>query len=180
MAEHADPTDIGVSDVTVPPRVSAVRLAVALSAVALAVLCALGGWMGYRLAQDRQAVAQQVQFIEAARQGALNLTTIGHTTVDEDVKRILESSTGVFHDDFKKRSEPFADLVRQAQSTSEGSVTSAALESQQGDTAQVLVVMSVKMSTAGAPDQQDTRVWRMRVGVQRDGDTARVSDVQFI
>ena len=59
-------------------------------------------------------------------------------------------------------------------------MTSVALESCHGDTAQVLVVMSVKMFNAGAPEQQDTRVWRMRVGLQRSGDTARISDVEFV
>ncbi|PQE01285.1 mammalian cell entry protein [Mycobacterium sp. EPG1] len=136
--------------------------------------------MSYRLVEDRQAADDQSRFVEAARQGAINLTTIGHTTVEEDIRRILDSSTGAFHDDFAQRSESFAGVVRQAQSTSEGSVTSVALESCHGDTAQVLVVMSVKMFNAGAPEQQDTRVWRMRVGLQRSGDTARISDVEFV
>ncbi len=99
---------------------------------------------------DRRDSAQQSRFVEAARQGAINLTTIDHSTVDADIQRILESSTGTFHDDFQKRPQPFADVVKQAQSTSEGTVTSAALESRDGDTAQVLVVMSVKMSNEGA------------------------------
>ncbi len=39
--------------------------------------------------------------------------------------------------------------------------------------------MSVKMSNAGAAEQ-DPRVWRMRIGVQQSGDSAKVNDVQFV
>lgn len=178
MAEHDDSPAVKVTPV-LPQRFSALHGVAALCAVALVALAGLGGWMGYRLVDERREVAQQGRFVETARQGAINLTTIRHATVDEDIKRILDSSTGAFHDDFQKRAEPFAEVVRQARSTSEGSVTSAALESHEGDAAQVLVVMSVQMSSHEAPEQVPT-VWRMRIGVQQSGDSARVSDVQFV
>ena len=171
MAEHVDSAD-GLTG-------SSTRAVVAVCAVTLVALGSIGGWLGYRLVEDRRDQAQQSVFVEAARQGAINLTTIDHSTVDADIKRILDSSTGTFHEDFEKRSQPFADVVKQAQSVSAGTVSSAALESRDGDTAQVLVVMSVKMSNAGAAEP-DPRVWRMRIGVQQTGDTARVSDVAFV
>lgn len=158
---------------------SPLRTAVVVCLAALAVLGGLAGWMGYRLVEERGDAADQSQFLDAARQGAVNLTTIGHATVDADIKRIIDSSTGVFREDFEKRAVPFADVVEQAQSVSEGSVRSAALETRDGDTARVLVVMSVKMSSAAAP-QQDPQVWRMRVGVQRSDGATRVSDVEFV
>lgn len=163
----------------VPRRVSGLHWVAALCAVAFVALAGLGGWMGYRLVDERRESAQQSRFVETARQGAINLTTIRHATVDEDIKRILDTSTGAFHDDFQKRAESFAEVVRQARSASHGSVTSAALESHEGDTAKVLVVMSVQMSSDEAPEQVPT-VWRMRIGVQQSGDSARVSDVQFV
>lgn len=179
MAEHDDPPAGEVTGPTVPRRLSGLGRVAALCAVALVALAGVGGWMGYRLVDERRDAAQQSRFVETARQGAINLTTIRHETVDQDIKRILDSSTGAFHDDFQKRAEPFAEVVRQARSTSEGSVTSAALESHEGDSAQVLVVMSVQMSSHEAPEQVPT-VWRMRIGVQQSGDDARVSDVQFV
>jgi Mce-associated membrane protein len=111
------------------------------------------------------------------------LTTINYTEVDADIQRILDSSTGTFHDNFQKRSQPFVDVVKQAQSKSEGTVTAAGLESQNGDQAKVLVAVSVKvsmkMSNADAPEQAP-RGWRMRIGVQKVGRGAKVSDVQFV
>jgi Mce-associated membrane protein len=49
--------------------------------------------------------------------------------VDADIQRILNSSIGAFHDDFQKRSQPFIDTLKQAQSTSTRTVTAAGLES---------------------------------------------------
>ena len=95
------------------------------------------------------------------------------------MQRILDTSTGVFHDDFQKRSQAFADVVKRARSKSEGSVVSSALESRDGDTARVLVVMSVTMTSAGAA-QQDPQAWRMRIGVQQSDGVAKVSDVEFV
>jgi Mce-associated membrane protein len=189
MAEHADSADGRLTGPSVhedaspespeAPRHSGVRLAVAFSVVAIVGLGGVGGWLGYRIVDERRTHAQQDEFVEAARQGATNLTTIDHATVDADIKRILDSSTGAFRDDFEKRAQTFAEVVKQAQSTSEGSVTAAGLESRDRDTAQVLVVMSVHMSNAGAAEQSP-RSWRMRVGVKQTGDVAKISDVQFV
>jgi Mce-associated membrane protein len=99
--------------------------------------------------------------------------------VDADVQRILDSSTGPFHDDFQNRSQSFIDVVKQAQSTTEGSITEAGVESMQYDTAQVLVAVSVKTSNAVAA-QQEPRAWRMRLAVQKVGDSAKVSNAQFV
>lgn len=108
----------------------------------------------------------------------MNLTTISYTEADKDVQRILESSTGAFHDDFQKRSTPFIKVLQQVQSTSTGTVTEAGLQSQSGETAQVLVATSVKVTNAGAPEQP--RFWRMRVTVQKIGADAKVANVEFV
>lgn len=160
-------------------RLSSVELAIVLGvAVAVAMGC-LGGWLGYRMYETRQAQAQRDELIAVARQGALNLTTIDYTKVDADVQRILDSSTGGFHDDFQHQSQAFIDVVKKVQSKSQGTITEAGLESQDGDQAQVLVAVTVQTSIPGAPDQ-DPRRWRMRIGVQRAGDGAKVSNVQFV
>jgi Mce-associated membrane protein len=54
------------------------------------------------------------------------------------------------YDNFSKRLQPYIDVVLRTQSKSVGTVTEAALESQSGDRAQVLVAVTVKTSNAGA------------------------------
>lgn len=166
-------------EMQVPKRLSSIRSATAVGVAAVVALGSLAVWLGYREYQAHRAQAQRNEFMEAARQGAVNLTTIDYTKIDRDIQRVLDSSTGSFHDDFQKRSQPFIEVVKKVQSKSEGTVTAAALESQEGDRAQVLVALSVKTSTAAAPEQEP-RGWRMRINVQKVDDVAKISNAQFV
>jgi len=98
---------------------------------------------------------------------------------DRDVQRILDGATGQFYDDFAKRSQPFIDVVKRAQSTSMGTVTEAGIESETANDARVLVAVSVKTSIASAPEQ-NPRGWRMRVSVHKVGDDVKVANVEFV
>ncbi len=169
--------DEGITDTADPSR--NVRLAIRVGLAIVVALAGLAGWLGYQMHQSHQAEQQRNLFVEVARQGALNLTTINYTQVGADVQRVLDSATGTFYDDFKKRSQPFIEVVKQAQSNSEGSIVDAGLESETGDQAKVLVAVNVNTSVAGAADSQP-RAWRMRISVQKVGDGAKVSNVEFV
>jgi Mce-associated membrane protein len=160
------------------PRLSRVGVALVASAVVVATLTGLAGWLGYRAYDKHEAQVHRDLFIQTARQGAVNLTTISYTEIDADVQRILDSSTGAFRDDFEKRSKPFVEVVKAAQSQSEGSITEAGLESARRDSARVLVAVAVKSRTAAG--EQSPREWRMRIEVQAVGDGAKVSNVVFV
>ena len=155
------------------------RTALLASVAIFVVAAALAGFLGFRTYQSEQAKHRDELFVAAARQGAVNLTTIDWQEADADINRILDSATGVFYDDFSKRSQPFVEVVKQAQSKSIGTVTEAGLESESGDQAQVLVAVSVKTTNIGAQEQRP-RAWRMRIDVQKFGDQAKVSNVQFV
>ncbi len=178
MAEHADTAELTDR----PPRrqrPSVTGVAIAAGGVVVIALGSMVGWQGYRAAEVRQAQETRNAIVAAARQGAIDLTTIDFATVDTDIKRILDASSGTFHDDFAQRAQPFIDAVKQAQSKSEGTVSAAGLQTQNGEQGQVLVAVSVKTSNAAAQEQQP-RAWRMRMDVQRVGDEFKVSNVQFV
>ena len=162
----------------VAPRLARLGSALVASAVIVATLTGLAGWLGYRGYQKHEAQAQRELFVQVARQGAVNLTTINYTEVDADVQRILDLATGAFREDFEQRAKPFIEVVKAAQSKSEGTVTDAGLESQRGDSAQVLVAVAVKSRTAGG--EESPREWRMRVEVRSVGHDAKVSNVVFV
>lgn len=170
-----DPKDVAAQ----AKRVSPVRLATVLGVVAVVASTAVAGWLGFREYQARQAQQQSELLVQVGRQGALNLTTIDWQHADKDVRRILDSATGAFHDDFAKRSQPFVEVLKKAQSKSVGTITEAGLESQAGDEAQVLVAVSVITSNAGEPEAEP-RHWRMRISVKKVGDDAKVSNVAFV
>jgi Mce-associated membrane protein len=162
----------------VTPRLSRAAVSLVAAGAVVAALAGLAGWLGYQAYEKHEANAKRDLFVQVARQGAVNLTTINYTEVDADVQRILDLSTGAFRDDFEQRSKPFVEVVKAAQSKSEGSVTDAGLESQRGDSAQVLVAVAVKSRTAGG--EEAPREWRMRIEVRSVGDDAKVSNVVFV
>lgn len=155
------------------------RLALVVGLASVLALSGLTGWLGYGAYQAHQADLQRNRFLVVGKQGALNLTTINYTEADADVQRILDSSTGQFYEDFSKRAPAFVDVVKQAQSKTQGSITEAGVESISGDSARVLVAVAVNTTNAGAADQPP-RHWRMRIDVQKVGDTVKVSNVGFV
>jgi Mce-associated membrane protein len=142
-------------------------------------LTGLSGWLGYQHYQSDRIQQRHNMFLRVARQGALNLTTISYTEAGTDVARILDSATGGFHDEFQQRSQSFIAVVNRAQSKSVGTIVEAAVESEQTDEARVLVAVNVSTSLAGTPEPQP-RAWRMRVTVQRAGNDAKISRVEFV
>jgi Mce-associated membrane protein len=186
-AEDIDAEDIDAEDDAghatkrrVPKWVSNIPSPIAVAVATIVALLGVGGWLGFRLHQDDQVQAQRNLYVQVARQTAINLTTIDYTEVDADIKRVLDSATGAFHDEFQNRSQPFVDVVKKVQSKSEGTISEAGLLSYTKDQAQVLVAVAVKTSMAAAPPDQEPRRWRMRLTVDKTGDSAKVSNVEFV
>lgn len=160
-------------------RIPTPRFALAASLLIVTALTSLAGWLGFQAYQSHQVQIAHAQYLQMARLGAVNLTTIDWQHADADIQRILDSATGTFYDDFAKRSQPFIDVVKQAKSTSVGTVTAAGLESVTDNSAQVLVAMNVKTTNAGSQDPTP-RSWRMRIDVQKVGNDVKVSNVEFV
>jgi len=180
--EAAIDADVDLASKAAAPAkqpLSPVRLATALGLVLAVGFAGLGGWFGFRDYRTHRVQQERELLIQVGRQGALNLTTIDWRHADADIRRILDSATGEFYEDFSKRSKPFIELVQKAQSNSVGTVTDAGLESQSGDQAQVLVAVSVK-TTSLAAAEPDSRHWRMRLSVQKIGSDAKISNVAFV
>ncbi|WP_166908043.1 mammalian cell entry protein [Mycobacterium sp. DL440] len=192
MADDADAADaVSASNGAVEDEVAAdaatdakrsispPRLALVVGLVGVVALGGLSGWLGFRAYQSHQDEKERELYLQVARQGALNLTTIDFQHADSDIQRILDSATGQFHDEFSQRAEPFLEVVKKAQSKSVGTVTEAGLESVAGDEAQAIVAVTVNTSNVGAPEQQP-RSWRMRLTVLKIGEDVKVSNVGFV
>jgi Mce-associated membrane protein len=160
-------------------RMSPTRYAIAVGSALVVVLAALLGWSQYHLVQAQHAQAHRALFLQVAKQGALNLTTIDWQNADADVHRILDVATGEFYDDFAKRSQPFIDALKQAKAKTVGTITEAGLESENPDSARALVALSVQTSSSDE-NAQGPREWRMRIDVQKVGDQVKVSNVGFV
>jgi Mce-associated membrane protein len=185
VAVEDSPSESAADDVDSAPAartrkpMSAERRATLFGLTVVVALAALTGWLGFRLHQSQQVQAQRSQYLQVARQGALNLTTIDWQHADADVHRILDGATGEFYDDFAKRSKPFIEVLQQAKAITVGRITGAGLESETADGAQVLVAVAVQTSNAGEADPVP-RAWRMRISVHKVGDQVKVSNVGFV
>ena len=179
-----DEPDTGDACPAAPPRprkrapISPVRAAGLFGAAVIVALATVVGWLGWGEYQSVRSEQQRHLLLAVGRQEALNLTTIDWRHPEDDVQRILDSATGEFHDEFAARAPDFVDMVKEAQSTTVGTVTEAGIESVNGAEAQLLVAVTVKVNTAGV--EQDSRAWRMRISVSKTGDDAKVSKVQFV
>ena len=148
----------------------------------LAIVVAIGGlcgWLGYRAHKAHETEQFRALLVKVGRQGAINLTTVDYEHADADVQRILDSATGEFYDDFKNRSGPFVEVLKQVQSKSDGTVTEAGLESATDQEGQVLVAVTVRSSNKGTADPQP-RYWRMRLTVRQQAEGVKVSKVEFV
>jgi Mce-associated membrane protein len=161
-------------------RVPNVSLALSTAAaVAIVGLLGASGWMAW---QHQQVVKEQQRaaaYSATARQGVINLTSLDFNRAKEDVQRVLDSATGEFKDDFQKRAEDFASVVKDSKAVTEGSVAATAIESMKNDSAVILVLATERVTNiAGAKDQP--RTFRFRVSVVHDGDDLKVSKVEFV
>ena len=151
----------------------------AATVVAIVGLLGASGWMAWQhhnVMQDRQRAAA---YVATARQGVVNLTSLDFNKAKEDVQRVLDIATGEFKDDFQKRAEDFASVVKDSKAVTEGTVAATAVESMNKDSAVVLVLSNESVTNiAGAKDQP--RTFRFRVSVVHDGDDLKVSKVEFV
>lgn len=149
-------------------------MALVAGQILVVVMAGLAGWLSFRVYEDHEADARRDLFVQAAREGAVNLTTIDYQHPDADVKRILDSATGSFRSSFSQHWWPLLERSKPV-----GSVSDVGLESQTGDVGQVLVAMTVK-SSKPEHAQQEPQLWRMRITVQKVGDQGKISNVASV
>ncbi|MGO9349962.1 MAG: hypothetical protein ACLP3C_03615 [Mycobacterium sp.] len=155
----------------------------AISKVAAVILiCAFAAATGYMMWRDHDAAERaqrSANFVAGARQGIINMTSLDFNRAKDDVQRVIDSSTGQFRDDFQQRAKDFASVVEQSKVVTQGTVSSAALESMDEHSASVLILATSKITNAaGAKDEP--RVFRLRVTVTQDGGQYKMSKVDFV
>ncbi|WP_416565772.1 hypothetical protein [Nocardia testacea] len=137
---------------------------------------------GFSIWNHHQAGVQQAradEYLAAARQGVLALTSMDSGRAADDVRRVLDNSTGAFRTDFQTRSEDFAKVVEQSKVATQGEITASAVESMTDESA-VVLVSAVSRITNSAGARQEPRVWRLSVTVTRDGPDPKMSKVEFV
>lgn len=152
-------------------------------AATLAVL-AIGGFLAVdvlMLSHHRDVAQRQHQLGEyaaAARQGVVTLMSLNYETVDDDVKAILDNSTGEFKKDFEAHAGDFTKVARESKTVTTVDAAVSGVESMSDNEAVVLVAATTKVTnTAGA--KEEPRSWRLTVHLSREGNQVKMSKVDF-
>lgn len=132
--------------------------------------------MHHRNVEDEQR--QAAEYAAAAKQSVVTLMSLDFNSVDEDVQRIIDNSTGDFRKEFEGQAKDFATVAKESKVVTEATATAAAVESMPDNDAVVLVTAtSTVTNTSGA--EQEPRTWRLTVNLTRDGDQIKMSKVEF-
>lgn len=152
------------------------------SCLAIIAICALLGACGFMIWKHGQADhrrALTAEFTAAARQTVVTLMSLDFNHVQDDVKNILNNSTGDFKKDFEAQQNDFMKLAQQSKVVTESTVNAAAVDTMSDDNAVVLVAATTRVTnTAGA--QQQPRSWRVAVSLTREGGQIKLAKVEFV
>lgn len=159
------------------PRLAGVAGAVAVL-VSVALL-AVTGYMVWYQQRTEQTEQRRAEFAAAASQAVVTLMSIDSAAAEENVRQIVDNSTGQFKDDFQSASD---DLIRAAQDSkaaTKAKVAASAVQSMTADTAVVLVSAATTINDAAGAGQQP-RNWRLSVTMLDDGGQIKMSKVEFV
>ncbi|MCV7197799.1 hypothetical protein [Mycobacterium angelicum] len=137
---------------------------------------------GYVVWQHRTTVHKRqlaAEFSAAARQGVTLLMSIDANHAREDFQRIIDDSTGDFKSQMSVMSGLMVKQAEESKASSKATVEAVAVESLSDDSAVVLVAAKSDVITADNTTRPPI-VWRLSVGITRDGGQLKMSKVDFL
>ncbi|MFD4551968.1 hypothetical protein [Streptomyces sp. NPDC058466] len=147
--------------------------------VATVLTTALTIWLSLGLYDQHDREQRRQDILAAARQSALNFTSLDYRHYDRDSANVLEGATGDFKKQFAAQTEQLTKLVAANKSVSEGQVLDAGIVRSDAHSARVLVVADSKVTNTAAP-KGEARTYRLQLDlVRRDGHWL-TSDVEFV
>jgi Mce-associated membrane protein len=155
------------------------RLPAAALIAATVLTAVLACWLGVKLSGQRAAEQRRQDVLAAARQSALNFTSLDYRHYGRDSADVLKGATGEFKKEFAAQTAQLTKLVAQNKSVSEGQVLEAGIVRSDDRSARVLVVADSKVSNTAAPEGQ-ARTYRLQLDLVRVGGRWLTSDVAFV
>lgn len=131
-------------------------------------------------AVDEELTEDQREVAAAARTEALAFLTVDHRDMDPLIDAVLAGATGDFKEQYAAQR---ARLVRQAKRTeavSTGEIVALGVGDFDADSATVLVAANSDVSNTGTGVEAQTRYFRLRLDLVREGDRWLTSNVQFV
>lgn len=121
-------------------------------AAALLLLSLAAAVLALQLRSAAQDQAARAAALSAARQSALELTSISQEGFEDDVAAILDGATGEFRTDFAARADDLEQVVTENEVEAEGRVVESALVEFDRSSATALVVVDSTVRNRETPD----------------------------
>lgn len=164
-------------------RLRAPGLTAVAAGLVILVIAGLLSLTGLMVWQHRQVAAEQhrtAEYEAAARQGVVNLMSMDYTQAKESVQRVIDDSIGKFKNNFTDTAQDLIKALQDSKMITKVTVNNAAVESMDNETATVLVAATSHREGPNAPkEDQQPRVWRVVVTLEREGGQIKMSDVEF-
>jgi Mce-associated membrane protein len=146
---------------------------------ATALTTALAVWLGLQVHEQRAAEQRRQDILAAARQSALNFTSLDYRHYDRDSGNVLKEATGDFKKQFAAQTQELTKLVAENKSVSEGQVLEAGIVRSDARSARVLVVADSKVTNTAVPEGE-ARTYRLQLDLVLHGGRWLTSDVEFV
>lgn len=164
-----------------PPAAPTRLIATLIAAVATVALLSATGYMLWQHHSAEQQRRQAAEYAATARQGVVNLMSVDYTTAKDTVQRVIDGSTGRFRSNFEESADDFVKALQEEKIVTKATVNNAAVESVTGNSAVVLISATSQREGPDSPkSQQQPRVWRVVVTMERDGDQMKLSGIEFV
>jgi Mce-associated membrane protein len=147
--------------------------------VLIAVLVAASVVFGLRVRAAEQREQDRDAALQAARQQALNLTSVDGTDLERDLDLVLAGASGQFRTEFAAQAERLTQVLTENEVRAEGRVLDAGLVRADEDSATAVVVVDSLVRNKSVPDGQN-RNYRMQLELDHVGDRWLTSSLQFV
>ncbi len=156
-------------------------VAAGLATLLTAALLAATGYMVWQHQKTTRLQHGAAEFTAAARQDVINLMSIDFNSAQDSVQRVLDGSTGRFRSNFADTADDFVKALKDEKVITKATINDAAVESMTGDSAVVLVSATSRREGEKAPkEQQQPRLWRVVVTLEREDGQIKMSGVDFV
>jgi len=173
----SSPDVVGATDAPARPHASALVVGVLGAVLLLLAAAAVVGSLKAKEIDDRSA--SRAAALAAARQVAINLTSIDTTDIDADLKAVLDLATGGFRTDFAQRAEDLKKVLAANNVIAKGEVLEAALVRADDASATALVVVDSTVRNKAAP-QGRANTYRMQLDLEKRNGRWLTSTLQFV
>lgn len=157
-------------------RTPSVRFALGLTLVAALVLAAV---LGRQALQQRSGAQDRADALSAARQIAVNFSTLDYRSFDQDIARVSGEATGSFRSDFAAQAAQIKSVVVADKSVSTGQVAQTALVSSSSKAARVLVVLDADVTNTSTTTPT-ARHYRVQLDLAKVHGRWLASQLQFV